>query len=77
MSGVVSIRNGLRFLSPHKRIERDLTNRGQFDLARAMQHQQKTAADHIAQCAVGLLPVPRFAEFCRKLSAAQAKDSLR
>src|SRR5580692_3880997 len=64
-------RNGLRFLSPEKRVERDLANRGQSDLARTVQHQQKTTADHIAPCAVGLLPVPRFAEFCGKLSSTQ------
>ena len=40
--------DGLRSVSLHERIERDLTNRRQFDLACAVQHQQKTAADHIA-----------------------------
>ncbi len=73
VSGVVSIRNGCGFSRWTKRIERDLANRGQFDLACAVQHQQKTTADHIAQRAVGLLPVPRFAQFCRKLPAAQRR----
>src|ERR1017187_845150 len=35
-------------VSLYERIERGLTNRRQFDLACAVQHQQKTAADHIA-----------------------------
>jgi hypothetical protein len=37
--------------------------RWQFDLASAFQHQQQTATDHIAQRAVGLLPIPDLAQF--------------
>jgi hypothetical protein len=40
--------DGLRSVSWYEWIERSLTNRRQFDLACTMQHQQKTAADHIA-----------------------------
>ena len=58
-------RNGLRFLSPQKRVERDLANRGQFDLASPVQHQQKTTADHIAERPVGLFPLPCFAQLSR------------
>ena len=71
VSGVMSIRHRLRFVSLHERIERDLTHCGEFDLAAPVQHQKETAADHVAQRAVGLLPVPRFAEFCRQLAATQ------
>ena len=62
VSGVMSIRTGCGLFSLYERIERDLTNRGQFDLACPVQHQQKTAADHIAQRAVGLFPLPCFAQ---------------
>ena len=57
--------NRLRLVSLHKRIERGLTSHGQFDLAGAMQHQQKTAADHIAERPVGLFPLPCFAQLRR------------
>jgi hypothetical protein len=58
-------RNGVWFLSPQKRVERDLANRGQFDLACAVQHQQKTTADHITERPVGLFPLPCFAQLSR------------
>src|SRR6202167_3449090 len=57
--------NRLRFVSLYKRIERRLTSRGQFDLACAVQHQQKTTADHIAERPVGLFPLPCFAQLSR------------
>ena len=38
-----------------------------------MEHQQQTAADHVAQGAVGLLPLPGFAQFRRQLAPAQAR----
>src|ERR1700692_1026699 len=38
----------LGFVSLDKRMERGLTSHRQFDLACPVQHQQKTAADHIA-----------------------------
>ena len=36
-----------------------------------MEHQQQSAAHHVAQRAVGLLPLPGFAELPRQLPAAQ------
>jgi hypothetical protein len=35
-----------------------------------MQHQQQAAANHIAQCAIGLLPLPRLAQLRRKSAPA-------
>jgi len=52
--------DGMRLGSLNKRIERRLTSRRQFDLTCAVQHQQKPAADHIAQRPVSLFPLPCF-----------------
>ena len=61
----------LRLLSLHKRIQRDLPHLGQFDFACPMQRQQKAAANHVSQRAVGLLPLPRFAKLHRQFSTTE------
>ena len=48
-------------------------HRRQLDLARTVKHQQQSAAHHIAQRAVGLLPLPGFAQLARQLPAAQLR----
>src|ERR1022692_1564975 len=48
-------------------------HRRQLDLASAIQHQQQSAAEHVAQRAVGLLPLPGFTQLPRQLPAAQLR----
>jgi hypothetical protein len=58
-------------LAPFERIQGDLTNRRQFDCASPVEHQQQTTANHVAQGAVGLLPLPCLAQFRRQPAPAQ------
>jgi hypothetical protein len=52
-------------------IERLLTHRRQLDLPGPVQHQQQAAADHVAQSAIGLLPLPPFTQHGRQFAPAQ------
>src|ERR1035441_834919 len=45
-------------------------HRGQRDLAGPLQQQQQTAANHVAQGAVGLFPPQGFAQLTRQLPTA-------
>jgi hypothetical protein len=55
----------LRLLPLRDSIAHHALHRRQLDLARTMQHQKQSAAHHIAQRAVGLLPLPGFAQLAR------------
>ena len=55
----------LRPFPPHQWIGRPKPHGGQFNLSCPVQHQHQTTAHHIAKCAIGLLPLPRFADFSR------------
>ena len=46
-------------------------HRRQLDLPRTVKHQQESAAYHVAQRAVGLLPLPSFTKLPRQLPSAQ------
>ncbi len=58
--------------SPCQRIVRHALHRRQLDLAGAVQHQQHAATHHIAQGAVGLLPLPLVAQHRREHAPALA-----
>ena len=47
-----------------------IADRRQRDLAGSLQHQQQAPAHHIAQGAIGLLPLPGFTYSDRQLAAA-------
>ena len=47
-------------------IDRLDARRGKLDMARPVQDQHQAAADHVAQLAVGLNPVPSLADFGRE-----------
>src|SRR5579872_1571553 len=51
-----------RARTPRQRIVPLVNHRRQIDLAGSLQHQQQTATDHVAQCAIGLPPLPGFAQ---------------
>ena len=53
-----------------KRVGRFEADGRQFDLAGAVQHQQQAAANHIAQRAVGLFPLPCLTELLGKSAPA-------
>ena len=55
-------RNRLRSDSVGQRIMPGVTHRRQADLAGAFQHQEHATAHHIAQCAIGLAPLPGLTE---------------
>ena len=55
----------LGLLSLRDPIAYDALHRRQLDLARPMKHQQQSATNHVAQRAIGLLPLPGFTEFAR------------
>src|SRR3990172_9214878 len=42
----------------------------QLDQARAVEHQQESAADHVARLPIALPPVPCFTELVRQSAAA-------
>jgi hypothetical protein len=44
-----------------------------MDLAGSFQHQQQTAADHVAQRAIGLSPLPGFAQLGGECSSAASR----
>src|ERR1700752_2646914 len=48
----------------------------QLDRALAIQHQQQSAAHHVAKCTVSLPPLPGFAQLPRQLPAAQFRATL-
>jgi hypothetical protein len=62
--GLLPLRDSIAHRALHRR---------QLNLARTMEHQQQSAAHHVAQRAVGLLPLPCFAELPRQLPAAQLR----
>lgn len=51
-------------------IRRALADRWQADVLGPVQDEQQAAADHVAQCAIGLTPVPVFAQALRERPAA-------
>ena len=55
---------------PRQRVRGRVTHRRQLDRAGPVEHQQQTATNHVAWRAVGLLPVPGFAQFLRQLAPA-------
>src|ERR1700722_9768950 len=55
----------LGLLALRNAIADDALYRRQLDLTRTVEHQQQSAANHIAQRAISLLPLPSFAEFAR------------
>src|SRR5580658_1422822 len=65
--------HGLRLLPLRDPIAYDALHRRQLDLARTVEHQQQSAANHVAQRAIGLLPLPGFTELARQLPAAQLR----
>jgi hypothetical protein len=62
-----------RSLAPSQRVMRHEPHRRQFDLPGTVQRQQQATAHHIAQRAVGLLPLPGFAQLLRQPAAARPR----
>ena len=65
--------HGLGLLPLRDSIAHHALHRRQLDLARTMEHQQQSAAHHVAQRAVGLLPLPGFTQLPRQFPAAQLR----
>ena len=55
----------LRSGSVGQRVMPHVTHWRQLDLAGTVQHEQQAAAHHIAQCSIGLAPLPGFTELGR------------
>jgi hypothetical protein len=49
----------------YQRVVADIGNRWQLDLTSTIEHQQQPPADHVAERAVGLPPLPGLAELFR------------
>ena len=63
-------------LSPppkYQRVVRHDLHCRQFDMSGTVEHQQQATANHIAQRAVGLLPLPGFTQFLRQPAAARSR----
>ena len=64
-TGRLSGITGSGFCRSAIRLRTTALHRRQLDLARTVKHQQQSAANHVAQRAIGLLPLPGFTEFAR------------